>query len=246
MARKRRSPRVVWLPQDPFHSVNAATLGDATVMRLSVGHASAAAGDSTTVTSPVVRDTSPNPLGANNSLADIEQSGYRLRRIVGKYWATCDQLSDPNGPSAFVVTLGFIILRTDNQAGVPLSAIASDYSTNTILNTQDPWIFRRSWFLRNNLAAPLANFSSPTIGSAVFPPLASNVSVGGNLDGPHIDQKTARVIGPEERLFMVHTVTNVDAPTDPQAGPSLFDFVWDLRILVSMRTQVGNRRNASR
>jgi len=246
---RRRAPRVVWLPQDPFHSVNAAGLGDATVMRLTIGHSSTGAGDTTTVVSPVVRDTSPNPLGANNTLADIEQSGYRLRRIVGKYWCTCDQISDPAGASAFVVTLGFIVLRTQDQTGVPLNPTASDYSTVTILNTQDPWIFRRSWFMRQLGAAPAANFSVPfnqANAPGISAGVASNMGIGGNSDGPHIDQKTARLIGPEERLFMVHSVTNVDLPTNPQAGPTLFDLVWDLRVLASMRTQVGNRRNASR
>lgn len=247
--RRRRSPRVVWLPQDAFASVDGATLGQSTVMRSTMAlPSSGAAGASDTAVFPVVRDTSPNPLGAANTLADIELSGYRLRRLVGKIWVFADQASDPLGTSAVVCTAGFIVLRTLDQTGLPLNTVTADYQTASILNTQDPWIWRRSWFLRNNSAAPAASFAVPFTGAGAGSVTASGTNnyVGGNSDGPHIDQKTARVIGPEERLFLVLTVTGVDLPQDAQAGPLLVDWVWDLRVLASMRSSVGNRRNASR
>lgn len=216
-------------------------------MRISDQLSAVNAGDQTTVVAPVVRDTSPNPLTAANTLADIEQSGYRLRRIVGKFWCFADQLSDPNAAAVVVVTAGFIILRTLDQTGLPLNTNVQDYQTSSILNTQDPWIWRRSWILTKN-SSPFNNFAAPfpQAGGNMVTFANSNVSVGGNADGPHIDQKTARVIGPEERLFLVVTTTAVVAATDAQAGPLLLDYVYDVRILASMRSNVGNRGNASR
>lgn len=247
--RRRRSPRVVWLPQDTFASVDGAALGQSTIMRATLAlPSSGTAGGSDTAVFPVVRDTSPNPLGAANTLADIELSGYRLRRLVGKIWCFADQASDPTGTSAIVCTAGFIVLRTLDQTGLPLNTVTADYQTASILNTQDPWIWRRSWFLRNLGAAAAANFAVPftTVAGVPFGNDVDNTTIGGNADGAHIDQKTARVIGPEERLFLVLTVTGVDLPQDAQAGPLLVDWVWDLRVLASMRSSVGNRRNASR
>lgn len=235
MARfRRKSPRVVWLPQDPFFSVDAATTAGSTVMLVGDSVQGGDAGNSATVVVPVIRDASPNPLTAANTLADINESGYRLRRIVGKIWVFTDQVPGEQ-PPAVVISAGFIILRTDPGAGnLPQNPTVAAYAANDIVNTESPWIWRRSW-----LAINFASTNDPL--TFQTPPLASG---GGNADGPHVDQKTARIVGPDERLFLVFTATTV-RPSDPQSAAPLA-YVYDLRILASMRSNVGNRRNASR
>lgn len=245
MARRtKRRPRVVWLPQDPFFSINSAGLANSTIMRVSDTLTAVSIGDSSTVVIPVVRDTPPNPLTPANSLADIYDSGYRLRRIVGKFWCFVDT-TPPDGitPGAAVVTAGFIILRTDQGTQSIPAQPGEAYSTNDILNTESPWIWRRSWLLANQ-----GSLNSPPFGSndtnANQPFLNSNRNIGGIADGPHIDQKTARNIGPDERLFLVVTATALTV--GDQQVPLLLDYVFDVRVLASMRSMVGNRGNASR
>ena len=238
MARRaRRSPRVVWLPQDPFFSVDAATTAGSTLMLAGDFVAGGNAGNSATTVAPVVRDVSPNPLTAANTLADINESGYRLRRIVGKFWCFTDQIPQ-DSPPAVVVTAGFIILRTDPAAGTPQNPVTAAYATNDILNTESPWIWRRSYFLRNRLTTNAAVTNNVIGQDPAF-------SAGGVSDGPHIDQKTARIVGPDERLFLVITATTV-FPSDPQGPGAPMSYVWDVRVLASMRSNIGNRRNASR
>lgn len=249
MARRiRRRPRVVWLPQDPFFTINSAGLADKTVMRASETLIAPNIGDTATLVIPVVRDASPNPLTPAATLADINDSGYRLRRIVGKFWVFAQQTAPDNaGPGAAVVTAAFIVLRTDPGASSsPQNTNTDVYGSNDIVNTEAPWIWRRSWIVVNNGSANAVPFGDIAAANGVVPGLGfqSNQRLGGNLDGPHIDQKTARVIGPDERLFLVVTATSITAG-DAQT-PLLLEYVWDVRVLGSMRSMVGNRGNASR
>lgn len=246
MARRTRRPRVVWLPQDPFFSVDAATAAGSTVMRISDTLTVTNIGDSVTIVAPVVRDASPNPLTVANTLSDINNSGYRLRRIVGKFWVAVQQNAPAtNSPGAAVVSAALIILRTDPGSGASVqNPVAAAYSANDILNTESPYIWRRSWLVVDNGSINAIPWGDNATAPNAPQSQASNLWIGGNSDGPHIDQKTARVVGPDERLFWVITATSLTA-ADPQT-PMLLDYVYDVRVLVSMRNTVGNRGNASR
>lgn len=246
MARRtsRRKPRVVWLPPDATlrtghnPAVNQAQTG--TFQFVMSPAAPIAIGDPFTVVVPVVGDVqSPEfqsgGLGTT-SLSDIYNSGYRLRRIVGKIFCAMSQTST-GGPDAsgIMVTAGFIILRTD-VAGIPLQAATpNSYSPAVIGGWPDPWIWMRSW--------RLSNFTSAlTVGGKVAYP-ETNVENGpAACDGPNVDQKTARIIGLEERLFLVITTTAMIG------GTAAYNLTVEghLRVLGSMRSNVGNRRNASR
>jgi len=70
---------------------------------------------------------------------------------------------------------------------------------------------------------------------------------GGNFDGPHVDQKTARIVGPEERLYLDVTATVLSqVSSTTNEVPFTLACITDLRILGTLRTNAGNRRNASR
>lgn len=253
MARGRKRPRVVWLPADRLNRLGIAPAAVGTSTQQSVGIISTVvtspAGQTTTEVVPLVLDKVPELAltTGTQSLADVTQSGYRLRRVVGKIWGSIRQ--DPtNGPDAIVpksciLTVGLIVLRINEEDSQPLQN-AAQYDAVAYGNLSDPWIWRRSWLLINQPAidnspagAPVRNFDG----------LTSTSKGGSALDGPHIDAKTARVIGPEERLFMVVT-TSALPDTDVQEPPAseTVTVLWDLRVLGSMRSNLGNRRNASR
>lgn len=246
MARRRRSPRVVWLPPDLNNRLGLAP-GVATVTSDSAHFITALTGlplgvSPNTELVPLVRDENSggNAVNPAATLSDIESSSYRLRRIVGKVVILIGQGVATLGadPTLYQVTAGLIVLKVDNT-GVATSLPASDYSVETIANADAPWIWRRSWVLCDNDGAA-------TIGNNTRAP-RSNIEAygGGNADGSHVDQKTARTITHDERLFFVVTARGLDG--NPQAGnPGLVLVVGDLRVLASMRTSVGNRGNSSR
>lgn len=246
----KRRPRVVWLPISIFDRLGV-TPGSPAPNELSPSIFNAdfgtlgfpgAVGGSTTLVFPVVADSAiPNAGGFGQpSLSDVANSAYRLRRIVGKVFVEVEQLDDADAAIQGICTIGFIVLRvrSGSDNNVPLDA-PFDYNAATITNIGDPWIWRRAWKLGNNAA----NLLHPAQGFAFWP--ETNATYGSVMDGPHVDAKTARIVGPEERLFMVITCTTVNAVTQLETLTRV-RVQADLRVLASMRTSSGNRRNASR
>lgn len=247
MARRfARRPRVVWLPVDRSNRLGVS--GDASVgTQTALFGASTAVptglGESHTEVFAVVADN-PTDIaltGGINTLSDVEQSSYRLRRIVGKLWCGLAQQAGDEFVNDLVATAGFIILRVGPN-GQPLATLNAagafeSYNAQAIDQVMDPWIWRRSWRLGNIPQASVAP------GAVIYP--ESNATLGSAPDGPHIDQKTARIVGAEERLFLVLSLTVSDGPLQTQVQQAV-RWVGDFRVLASMRSNVGNRRNASR
>lgn len=251
---RRKKPRVVWLPQTNANSIG---VGDV-VYQLGLLSVAGATGQTTTLEIPLVLDSQQSAVAsADPSLSDIESSGYRLRRIVGKIWVECAQ--DPAdftaaalGPSSTIVTAGIIVRRADTD-GISYAAqsgfLTDEISPATIENTGDPWVWRRSWTLGNNWAKQLidAHTTIPDTTRQDFPTTNFSRYAGGNSDGAHVDQKTARLVSSEERLFLdVSSTILGESPSQPNTNPIVVAVWTDLRILGSLRTSSGNRRNASR
>lgn len=241
---KRRAPRVVWLPPDRFNGIGStpgsgATVGTQTGVKRVLTTIPGGAGSAHTEVIPVVQDNQiDTALLVGGTLADYEGSAYRLRRIVGKIFVGLHQDESAGQSTEVVVTAGLIILRTHQVAGVvvPLNATVEEYSTQMLQNWADPWIWRRTWVLGN---IPMETAA----GGFPFYSETNTSGSGSAVDGPHVDAKTARIVGPEERLFLVVTGQSVNG--DPQANMQL-DIIFELRVLASMRSSSGNRRNASR
>jgi len=238
--RKRRSPRVVWLPQTNANSLGVPLTSAYQIFAVDI---SGPIGSFAVGEIPLTIDAQSDPLALDTSLADVENSGYRLRRIVGKIWCRYDQVDDSIIPRQLVVTAGIIVRRSDDQTGASLALLSGNprfLSPGEIENAGDPWIWRRSWILGQQI---------PPQGSLIGPQPQDNYSglgpCSGSLDGPHVDQKTARLVGPEERLFLDVSATVVVVGVDQEAVGSV-TVITDLRCLASMRTSAGNRRNASR
>lgn len=248
MARRTRKPKVVWLPTSIDDRLGVApakaTVGTQNANSIQILVVPGGTGSTVVDVIPVVRDE-PRGQALNTtqseSLADVEGSAYRLRRIVGKIFV--NPLQDQNliatgAANEFLATCGFIVLRCD-PGGVPLSAFPA-YNIQAMDATADPWIWRRSWLLKNGGTAD----TDPLVGNkgAIAP--ISNQLYGSVSDGPHVDAKTARVIANEERLFFVTSITAING--SPGTNTAVVQVITDLRVLASLRKMAGNRRNASR
>lgn len=248
---RRKQPRVVWIPTTPEQSVDAG--GVSSWSSLTVGGLDQTVpGSSIALEAAVVLDGAQSgPLDLTSSLSDIENSGYRLRRIVGKIFVFIQQDTVENTTAAFIgVTAGFMVRRTDPGTGSSLAASISQANINpaTVENNMDPWIWRRSWLLGTgpSFANDTLPLDAETAGRLAIRNRADNATGLSALDGPHIDQKTARIIGPEERLFLDVSATVVVPGGGPLSSTMSLLVVTELRVLGSMRTSSGNRRNASR
>lgn len=241
--RRRTKPRVVWLPVTNVNSIDA--LNRSTIQNFGILVNTNVAGTTASTEVPVIVDgVQSSPLDDTSSLSDIENSGYRLRRIVGDIWVEALP-TNAIGKAQIIVTCGFIIRRTSSETGISFAAAggAANIALDDIENGMDPWIWRRSWLLgfEDTTAVGLA----PTLGGIRrAPPNNFGQFAGGLHSGSHVDQKTARIVGPEERLMLDTTVT---VQLNGTAGADdLVIVTSNLRVLASMRTSSGNRRNASR
>lgn len=177
------------------------------------------------------------------TLSDFEGSGYRLRRIVGKFNVGLDNTigTDQNPrPECCLVAAGFIVLRVDEFNGAPLAAATPiQYSPLGLDNARDPWIWRRTWLLGSDLAAGGIVYTA----AGLFP--STNAEYGSAMDGPHIDAKTARRVSAEERLFLVVSTQYPGIGLAPTVN-GIVRYVSEFRVLATPIKVMGNRRNASR
>lgn len=245
--RNRRRPAVVWLPPaaDNRIAANPAITADAAgagVFTVDIG-GPAAFGDESVGVVPLVADLSSAGFQASNlpleSLADIFSSGYRLRRIVGNIFVEFNQTQGdtPVGAlSRVLVTAGIIVLRVLPD-GTALQG-PDTYSPQHISNWSDPWIWRRTWILSNFVE----DINAALTGGNSWP--ENNAIYLGTNSGPFVNQKTARVISNEERLFLVVSAKALNPSSN--AATNVTRVYFDLRFVGSIRRMAGNRRNASR
>lgn len=248
---RRRKPKVVWLPNTNAFTTSEDNTGAWSIASVNItGITNGGSGDPPSLIEvPIVQDgVQSDPLATNSSLADIENSGYRLRRIVGKLYIFMAQTQDLLAEDIWGVTAGFMVRRVDPATGGSLAVLAGDdvIDPANIRNNGDPWIWQRSWLLSNYTTPPpavaatdgVAVFLHHTQGGANY----GKAYPGGNLEGPHVNQKTARIVGPEERLFLDVSAT----PILTSGIDTSLVLIYNFRVLASMRSNIGNRRNASR
>lgn len=236
--RKRTRPRVAWLPHDDSNTIQFSAphaAGFSNVIDFVVAASGVAPGNCVTAAVPIVIDVPQDATVGTTTLSDIENSGYRLRRIVGKCHVGVTQVAQGAGPALLLIAAAFIILRVNNAGGPAFLSALSHYDLFDIQNDDSPWIWRREWILKNSVAANPSTLDYPH----------TNTEYGSAADGPHIDQKTARVIMSDERLFFVASVMNLTTGVTAQDETDTI-FHLTTRVLGSMRPTLGNRRNASR
>lgn len=153
----------------------------------------------------------------------ITGNEYFLRRVVGKMLvyviappAWTDTNTELNKQRAGVlVTAALFVARAGDQqtpdgVDIPIgggAALQGDYNPDHPNCIREPWLWRRQWILGNPWVARKFLDSIPnntieeTVGAVAvgFPP--SNVGYGSVLDGPHVDAKTKRRVGNDDRLW---------------------------------------------
>lgn len=182
----------------------------------------------------------------------VSGSEWALRRVVGKCFVTVTSgvgTVDPSSRApAIEVGCGLIVCNTDED-GVP----TTDFDqVNPLAQTtaEDPWVWLRHWLLTT---VPPVTGAGDGSGSLVKWVAAShlpmnNTRYGSVMDGPHVDQKTARRIHRDQRLFFVMAtrptyLTEVD---DPTTGQISVYARYMFRFLGNTIGSRGNRGNAAR
>lgn len=188
---------------------------------------------------------------------------WRLLRVVGKIHAVFSGVAggqDPTfyPPPAAEFAAGLIVLRGDEENNV--QADLDEVNPLAMESANDPWIWRRKWILTqaqynlNTFTTPPAYGTAGTVANMYFKAAQQwPTSTSGHhavADGPHVDQKTRRLISKEERLYWVLAARTWD-PTDQinNTGgitPGSIYYSIDNRFVGRLSSKMGNRNNASR
>lgn len=162
---------------------------------------------------------------------------YFIKRIVGKVFVSLNQQANATTAQGVLVGAGLFVARAaddDQSPGVPVpiagtsaSAQVDEYSPLRAENIHEPWIWRRVWQLGNQLTT-IADFQ----GISLFP--RTNADYGSVADGAHLDAKTARRVGENERLWFIVAARNLplNAVVD---NVSFVRAYIDYRVLGAMR-----------
>jgi len=245
---KRRRPRVVWLPVfgNSIAPENAYQTNGYDEQQIEITTDGIPSLDYFPLTWDA--DTSEEQIAAlgfgGYTLQDIVSgNAYRLRRIVGSLqlaWGT-----PRNGAetpiSAVKVGAGLIVLRTTDGTGTPTglaSPLKQDHATF-------PWIWHRTWILGKGTGI---NNTQATPGIEVgwyVNPVSNVYFARGRND--EIDQKTARTISNNERLFLAVSAHRIGINTNIAGqGSAVLAVNFHYRLLGSLKMQQGNRNNSSR
>lgn len=254
--RRRRKPRVQWLPEPGTQLVQngvdpLAVFGNPAAIEFLLV---SAPGVPTTVAAPLVTDNPVSETFAGSTVAVLQKAGlnqteafgYKLIRIVGDIFIGVSQNNTQAAkPPGLLAQAGLIIRRVDED-GHPTAA-AQEQDVGALNNVADPWIWQRNWVL-NPLEPQVVSGERALSALTRFP--ATNVGYG-TKHHIAIDQKTARRVGPEERLFFNMTIWQLPLDQSDIGGVNSDDVlncyvVLPYRVLGTVYTNSGNRRNASR
>lgn len=185
------------------------------------------------------------------TLHDIVQgNAYRLRRIVGDAFLgnfPRDVTSQEQRQTPIECAAGFIVCRTDAD-GDPTTSF-DEVNPLVQESAEDPWIWTKRWIL--GIPPILQERFGPTViegGNSFVDSPSTTTQFGSVADGPTVDQKTARVISADERLFCVIAGRRFNTFTElgfPGSG-NVLQYEVAVRMVGSLRTNQGNRRNTSR
>lgn len=168
------------------------------------------------------------------TLADQEGSSWRLRRLVGKVFASFITSDDTLAPFAALFGCGFLVTKVNRETGAPLNLNIQNYNPLITGTVRWPWIWRRCWALGLNERVSGAPYNFP-----------SNIAAYGSIqDGGHIDAKTNRILKEDERLFVYFASHALPLSGSTPNGYTIQGYL-DTRLLGNL-TKTSNRGNASR
>lgn len=238
--RRRRKRPVAWLPNTTDNPLTA-IVGGIAVPQAQFGISTTIHALTVDYPAEAIQAAGPQP----PSIADYVQSGYRVERIVGSFFAGMRQLIgdgvQTSYPESCLLAIGLIVLRVDELTGAPLRALTpNEYSPLIDDNERDPFFFRRSWVLVDDLA--LGTATNQLNGLATLP-RANSPYGGGGMDACGVDTNTRRLVRTEERIFLVVSAANIG--TAGATAPGSIEYCFDYRTLAVPRI-MSNRNNASR
>jgi len=189
-------------------------------------------GGISTVCFPITADAPAyqgDNVGNNTTMAEVIGNEYFLDRIVGKLfiqYAPSEEVDLDVTAGPVLVSAGFFVARADDAnfqnpvGGGSAAELRDNYSPLELDTIREPWIWRRTWLLGLagwQSAAP----NSGTSGDATARGFVSkwpcaNWMYGSVSDGPHIDAKTKRRVGQDDRLWLA--ISNSYVPTWPKKG----------------------------
>lgn len=152
------------------------------------------------------RAVQPEENQGDYDIAAMQGNGWFLKRIVGKFAAFPFADATAGTPAFLKLGLGFFVARQeegpDNNVDFPLgwygpggtgtNYAGMNYDPLSAHCANEPWIWRRTWILPNE---------SMVADDRWTPGPAAVTSNGSVMDSGHIDAKTKRVIGLDERLW---------------------------------------------
>lgn len=160
----------------------------------------------------------------------VEGQTCIIDRVVGKVVWSMEQFVPAGEPPADTTTnlavccTALCVLPVDENGSPSVSS--EEFDPLLVNNSQQPWLWRRTWVLANNAA-----FGGSSIGDAFFSAPACNEFFASRDDGPHLDTKgTKRAIRREERLFIVHSARALDTLGDDGENGQLIA-IYDVRVI---------------
>lgn len=162
----------------------------------------------------------------------VQGQEYILKRIVGSIFLGVSTPGDSTDSwGSILVTAGFFVARADESDSTQVALDSESTDPLSVINAQNPWIWRRSWMLGNDPARVLQTPGS----NPVWP--QTNSAYGSMREGTHIDSKVARRVRREARLWFALSAIGVDANgiSQPGTDDTNINMALDIRILGAMR-----------
>lgn len=259
--RKRRS-RGAWFP-----IIGQDYIGEDTVTFTTARNATidTAQGVIPVLCTSIVYDVPHEPDAADaveTYLSAYQANEYALQRVVGKL---CIAVEDRGGltwaagpgdfPESYTVAAGLFVARAGdaNDAsgpGYPIggtAALQTDYNPLDPDCIREPWLWRRTWVLGSptwKLWQEHEAYNGATTGLSntrgIHP--STNTCFGSALDGPHVDARTRRRVGNDDRLWLA--VAAHANPFQATLPTNYAEIVcnWEFRVFGSLR-KARNRGN---
>jgi len=249
MVRRRRKFRGIWFPILGAENGDTHTWTTVNEAIIQAGNVDVAVG-----IFPVLRDypQEHDNTASTAALGLYTLNEYALRRVVGKIVCNVEDnvttASDTIAVS-YSVAAGLFVARAGDDADTgaadtPIGGTATwqtDYNPFEPDCIREPWLWRRTWNLGSPLAA-LRQINSQSGGSPVLTSTRglglpwSNTQYGSVADGPHVDAKTRRRVGNDDRLWLALAAhANPFTDATPFTQPSDIHFYWEFRAFGAMR-----------
>lgn len=182
---------------------------------------------------PLIADFPEEDIGAGGPMGYVNNNDYIIKRIVGKLFVGV--APSATGASGVLVAAGIFAARADSgftagAGNLPIGATNTGIQNDTyeygplhLVNSTQPWIWRRTWVLGNSGVAADAVSRFPV----------TNAGYGSIQDGPHIDAKTARRVNKEERLWLALSARNMAVNSNGAAPGAVYTY-FEARFLGRM------------